>query len=200
MSTWLEEWPLKAMILGRGTPRASHEEMQPLVRRHVHTVLGMLASRMHEPWELEKQLASWYPALSVCYTTSGVTTRVRDAKLVTPLVAALKHSLKCWGVHEMAEFVSAAEAGGNGGEVADHLAFVVAAVNEDEQENSALSILVRLSRVSMAASQNDGTATLVWCTKPEHGFRQCTCCRSAPVVGGDELSIASVSRALQASV
>jgi superfamily II DNA or RNA helicase len=169
-------------------------EGRAAVRRHVHTVLGVFASRLHEAWEGDRRHAIWYPALSVCYTTSGVTTRVRDAKLVTPLVAALKYSLKCWAVHEMAEVVSAAEGGGDEGEVADRLALVVAAVNEDEHENSALSVLVRLSRVATAASQNDGTATLVWCTKPGHGFRQCA------VVGGHELSIASVARALQASV
>jgi hypothetical protein len=105
--------------------------------------------------------------------SSGVNTRVRDAKLVTPLVAALKYSLKCSAVHEMAEVVSAAEGGGDEGEVTDRLALVVAAVNEDEHENSAQSVLVGLSRLATAASQNDRTATLMWCIKPGHGFRQC---------------------------
>jgi hypothetical protein len=164
------------------------------VRRHVHTVLGMFSSRLHEAWESDKKHAIWYASLSMCYTTSGVTSRVRDAKLVTPLVAALKYSLKCWAVHEMAEVVSAAEDGGDEGEVADRLALVVTAVNDDEHENSALSVLVGLSRVATAASQNDRTATLVRCIKPRHGFRLCA------VVRGHEQSIASVSRALKASV
>jgi hypothetical protein len=61
-------------------------EGRAAVRRHVHTVLGMFASRLHEAWESDRKHAIWYPALSVCYTSSGVTARVRDAKLVAPLL------------------------------------------------------------------------------------------------------------------
>jgi hypothetical protein len=97
----------------------------------------------------------------------GVTTKVREAKEVTPLVAALKYTLKCRALHEMAEIGAGAGAGGGrdgdaGEDVMEPITAVLLAVDEDDPANSTLSVLGRLSRTTTAACNPGGAAVVTW--------------------------------------
>jgi hypothetical protein len=96
-----------------------------------------------------------------------VTTKVREAKEVTPLVAALKYTLKCRALHEMAEIGAGAGAGGGrdgdaGEDVMEPITAVLLAVDEDDPANSTLSVLGRLSRTTTAACNPGGAAVVTW--------------------------------------
>jgi hypothetical protein len=98
----------------------------------------------------------------------------------------------------MAEIGAGAGAGGGrdgdaAGDSMERIAAMLLAVDEDDPD-SALSVLKRLSRTATVACNPGGVAMVTFCTKAGHGQRQCV------IVGNCELSIGSVRDALQASL
>lgn len=157
---------------------------------HVHRVMCVFALRTLDVWDPDTRHAIWLPALSACYSDSGREARVRPAHEVTPLLAALKYTVKCSATQELV-----AICGGTGGDEGRmrRIDAVLLAVDEDDPSNSALSVLTRISQVATAAATGGRRSIVTWCTKTEHGFRRCA------VVGRSELSIDVLASSLCAS-
>jgi hypothetical protein len=157
---------------------------------HVHRVMCVFALRTLKVWDPDTRHAIWLPALSACYSDSGMEARVRPAHEVTPLLAALKYTVKCSATQELAAICTGE--GGFEGRMR-RIDAVLLAVDEDDPPNSALSVLTRISQVATAAAIGGRRPIVTWCAKNEHGFRRCA------VVGRSELSIDVLASSLCAS-
>jgi hypothetical protein len=176
--------------LNRVLESGAHDS-DPQLAACIHTVLKLCVLHPLELTDSDSGQPVWAAALSLCYRMSGEKVQAQPPHLVTSPIAGLKYVAKCCALREISNVTKddGEEAGGRLARIEE----VMRAVDEDDPPNSALLLLMNVSKVATRAATGSSDVVVTWCARHGNG-RECA------VVGAAEMSLSDLTIALQKSV